>query len=62
MLAFSEVLYLRLWRQKAQRNKEDCLIIADRAQQLTEAMIEALGDQQADIDPRLVRDLDRFQE
>jgi len=44
-----------------QSNKADCLIIAERAGQLMEAMIETLRDKrEATVDPMLLRDLDRF--
>jgi hypothetical protein len=48
--------------QKAQSNKADCILIAERIRRLTEDLISSLGDQQApDLDPRLKRDLDRFE-
>jgi len=47
--------------QIVQSNKADSLIIAERAGQLMEAMIETLRDKsEATVDPLLLRDLDRF--
>jgi hypothetical protein len=54
---------MTLLMKKVERNKADCLIIAERANQLVGDLVEALGDQkEADIDPCLKKDLDCFQE
>ena len=45
-----------------ENNKADCITIADRVNRLTEELVESLGDrQEASLDPRLKRDLDRFE-
>ena len=46
-----------------ENNKADCVTIAERVNQLTSDLVESLGDQDAaSLDPRLKRDLDRFEQ
>ena len=43
-------------------NKGDCIEIAERVNQLMGDLVESIGDrQEASLDPRLTRDLDRFE-
>jgi hypothetical protein len=48
--------------QVVESNKAECTKIAERVNRLMEELIESLGDkQEASLDPRLKRDLDRFE-
>jgi hypothetical protein len=47
--------------QKVEINQDECTNVADRAQQLVEAMILSMeGKSEADLDPRLKSDTERF--
>ena len=63
MVSICDISSLQYRSQAVETNKADCVKVATRVNQLTSDLVESLGDQpEASLDPRLKRDLDRFEQ